>query len=112
MQRDQQLSCNMGGSGMLKLAKALRKGKGNGAARDCGISLSTSPIARLAAEQIGKGQPAHLLQRFAAAALEESGATNVSSSLLSAAGHGQDLFSVSPQVPVQTPCVGNMFATP
>lgn len=45
------------------------------------LSLS-SPITRILAEQIGKGKPANLLQRFASAAVEEAGAHNVSASIL------------------------------
>ena len=75
---------------MQRLAKTLKKRKlqatNEGAASSSsngkrGLSLS-SPITRLLAEQIGKGKPAHLLQKFASAAVEEAGAHNVSSSNL------------------------------
>ncbi|CAK9057737.1 unnamed protein product, partial [Durusdinium trenchii] len=52
-----------------------------------GLSLS-SPITRLLAEQIGKGRPASLLQKFASAAVEEAGALNVSASTRKAAQIG------------------------
>lgn len=44
------------------------------------ISLHSSPITRLAVEQIGRGASAALLQRFASAALQEAGQEAVTES--------------------------------
>ena len=73
---------------MKRLAKALKrkrtldeKKSPSSSSTSGGLSLS-SPITRLVAEQIGKGKPAHLLQKFANAAVEEAGAHNVSTSVL------------------------------
>ena len=74
---------------MKQLAKALKKrkqledvGSSSKPSSSTGNLSLTSPITRLVAEQIGKGKPAHLLQRFASAAIEEAGSHNVTDSIL------------------------------
>ena len=42
----------------------------------------TSPLSRVVCSEIGKGRPAHLLQKICSAAVEEAGAENVSGSNL------------------------------
>ena len=77
---------DMTSSGSTKMKKLLAFGKKpsnddsstSGPARE--ISLHSSPITRLAVEQIGRGASAALLQRFASAALQEAGQEAVTES--------------------------------
>ena len=72
--------CKLCGSCLRNLK---RKAVGNGAEKQANqprISLEESPIMRLAIVQVGRGLPANLAQKFAAAAVEVAGAGNVSKS--------------------------------
>ena len=73
-----------------RLRNLKRKAVGNGAEKQANqprISLEESPIMRVAIEQVGRGLPANLAQKFAAAAVEEAGAGNVSKSALAILRH-------------------------
>ena len=55
------------------------------------LSLA-SPLSRVVRGEIGKGRPAHLLQRICSAAVEEAGAENVSGSNLASIYFGSNVM--------------------
>lgn len=78
---------------MLKFATRLAKqreasqresewGSKRAAVRSNAFSFKSSPLTRVLATNVGKGQAAHDMQRVAAAAVHESGIKNVSRSRL------------------------------